>query len=71
MPDDIAARLHDSGLQAAYTARPAYQRNDYLAWIARAKRDQTREKRIAQMLAELAAGDAYMRMPYRNRCGEK
>lgn len=71
MPDDIAARLRDSGLEPAYAARPAYQRNDYLGWIARAKRSETREKRIAQMLAELRAGDAYMRMPYRDRRDEK
>lgn len=70
MPDDIAARLRDSGLEAAYAARPAYQRNDYLGWIARAKRSETREKRIAQMLAELQAGDAYMRMPYGDRRDE-
>ncbi|WP_309486522.1 YdeI/OmpD-associated family protein [Sinorhizobium sp. 8-89] len=71
MPDDISTRLRDSGLEAAYAARPAYQRNDYLGWIARAKRSETREKRIAQMLAELQAGDAYMRMPYRDRGDEK
>ncbi|MEJ2036021.1 MAG: YdeI/OmpD-associated family protein [Maritimibacter sp.] len=47
MPDEIAARLEDAGLRAAYDARPAYQRNDYLGWIARAKRPETREKRIA------------------------
>lgn len=64
MPDDIAARLKDEGVTAAYEARPAYQRNDYLGWIARAKRDETREKRIRQMLDELKAGDAYMRMKY-------
>jgi hypothetical protein len=27
---------------AAYNERLAYQRNDYLAWIARAKREETR-----------------------------
>ncbi|WP_029041265.1 YdeI/OmpD-associated family protein [Cucumibacter marinus] len=64
MPEDIAARLTARGLSAAYAARPPYQRNDYLGWIARAKREATREKRIAQMLDELEAGDAYMKMPY-------
>ena len=62
MPDDIAARLAQDGLIDAYAARPAYQRNDYLGWIARAKRPETREKRITQMLDELSAGGVYMRM---------
>jgi uncharacterized protein YdeI (YjbR/CyaY-like superfamily) len=65
MPDDIAALLRARKLADAYAARPPYQRNDYLRWIGAAKRDETRCKRIAQMLAELKAGDAYMRMPYR------
>lgn len=62
MPEDVAARLADAGLQAAFRARPPYQRNDYLGWIGRAKRAETREKRIAQMLDELARGDVYMKM---------
>ena len=64
MPEDIAILLHTKGLEAAYAARPAYQRNDYLGWIARAKRPATRQKRIAQMCNELAGGNAYMKMPY-------
>jgi uncharacterized protein YdeI (YjbR/CyaY-like superfamily) len=62
MPPDIAGRLAAEGLDAAYAARPAFQRNDYLGWIARARRPQTREKRIAQMLDELARGGVYMKM---------
>lgn len=65
MPDDVAARLAAAGLRAAYDARPAYQRNDYLGWIARAKRAETREKRIAQMLGELAGGRLYMKMVWK------
>jgi uncharacterized protein YdeI (YjbR/CyaY-like superfamily) len=64
MPDDIASRLDAAGLRAAYDARPPYQRNDYLGWIARAKRPETREKRLAQMLDELRAGDVYMKMAW-------
>lgn len=69
MPDDIAARLDARGLRAAYDARPPYQRNDYLGWIARAKRPETREKRLVQMLDELADGTCYMKMRWspRNR----
>ncbi|WP_081744050.1 YdeI/OmpD-associated family protein [Ensifer aridi] len=63
--------MRERGLEAAYAARPAYQRNDYLGWISQAKREATREKRIAQMLDELKAGDAYKRMPYRGPRGEE
>ena len=52
-------------MRAAYDARPPYQRNDYLAWIARAKRPETREKRVVQMLDELAGGTHYMKMKWR------
>jgi uncharacterized protein YdeI (YjbR/CyaY-like superfamily) len=52
-------------LRAAYDARPPYQRNDYLGWINRAKRDDTKQKRLRQMLAELRAGEGYMNMPWR------
>ncbi|MDP2327672.1 MAG: YdeI/OmpD-associated family protein [Dehalococcoidia bacterium] len=65
MPDDVRAAIEARGLMAAYRARPAYQRNDYLGWIARAKRPATRAKRLAQMLDELKRGDAYMNMTYR------
>ena len=65
MPADVRRALDERGLLDAYHARPPYQRNDYLGWIARAKRDETREHRLAQMLDELAGGDRYMRMRWR------
>ena len=49
----------------AYRARPPYQRNDYLGWIDRAKRPETKERRLGQMLAELEQGDLYMKMAWR------
>mgnify|MGYP001224219217 CR=1 FL=1 len=64
MPDDIRSLLDERGLTAAYNARPAYQQNDYLGWIARAKRPETRQKRIDQMLEELERGGVYMRMKW-------
>jgi uncharacterized protein YdeI (YjbR/CyaY-like superfamily) len=65
MPPDVEAALLGRGLMEAYQARPPYQRNDYLGWIERAVRPETRQKRLAQMLEELARGDAYMHMAYR------
>jgi uncharacterized protein YdeI (YjbR/CyaY-like superfamily) len=64
MPDHIRAELRARGLMAAYEARPDYQRNDYLGWIARAKREETRRKRLDQMLDELERGDSYMKMAW-------
>ena len=64
MPDDVRDALARHGLMQAYGARPPYQRNDYIGWITRAKRPETRERRLGQMLDELAAGDRYMKMPY-------
>ena len=65
MPEFVREVLLQRGLMEAYQERPPYQRNDYLGWIARAKREETREKRLAQMLDELAGGDRYMGMAYR------
>lgn len=70
MLPDIKKRLNDAGLMKAYHARPAYQQNDYLGWIGRAKGEDTREKRIVQMLAELEQGNVYMRMSW-NPVGRK
>ncbi len=64
MPEDVLAALESSGLTASYNARPPYQRNDYIGWITRAKRQETRTKRLNQMLDELKNGDKYMGMDY-------
>jgi uncharacterized protein YdeI (YjbR/CyaY-like superfamily) len=67
MPAFVREALLDADLMAAYEDRPPYQRNDYVGWISRAKREATRQKRLAQMLLELEAGDVYMKMDYRPR----
>ncbi len=64
MPADIREELENSDLMDAYLERPAYQQNDYIGWITRAKREVTRFARLRQMLDELESGDAYMRMRY-------
>jgi uncharacterized protein YdeI (YjbR/CyaY-like superfamily) len=56
MPDFVRSALRGKRLEKAYRARPAYQRNDYLGWIKQAKREDTKKKRLAQMLRELAGG---------------
>ncbi len=65
MPAFIRRALTDGGLMGAYTCHPPYQRNDYIGWIFRAKKKETREKRLSIMLEELARGDRYMKMIWR------
>lgn len=67
MPDFILKSLEDRDLVALYKSRPPYQQNDYIGWITRAKREETRLKRLNQMLAELEEGRYYMGMAYRAR----
>jgi len=64
MPDYIEKALRDNGVKQDYMARPAYQRNDYLGWIARAKKEETKQKRLNQMLYELKVGGVYMKMKH-------
>ncbi|MNY66648.1 hypothetical protein D3C86_2041070 [compost metagenome] len=64
MPEFVREALEARGLRAQYAARPPYQRNDYLMWINRAQREETKRKRLDQMLDELAGGGVYMRMKW-------
>jgi uncharacterized protein YdeI (YjbR/CyaY-like superfamily) len=65
MPDFVKTALLETGLMEAYLKRPPYQRNDYLSWIARARQEETQQKRLQQMLDEVEAGNRYMKMEYR------
>jgi uncharacterized protein YdeI (YjbR/CyaY-like superfamily) len=62
MPAFIEEAISARGLVDAYRSRPDYQQNDYIGWITRAKREETRQKRLNQMLDELAKGGVYMKM---------
>jgi uncharacterized protein YdeI (YjbR/CyaY-like superfamily) len=64
MPRDVREALTRAGAMDAYNGRPAYQQNDYVGWITRAKLPATREKRIRQMLDELGTGGVYMKMKW-------
>jgi uncharacterized protein YdeI (YjbR/CyaY-like superfamily) len=65
LPPFMKQALIARGLLAAYGARPPYQRNDYIGWITRAVRPETRAKRLAEMLDDLRRGDRYMGMAWR------
>jgi len=64
MPVFVREALERAQLWDAYNARPPYQKNDYIGWINRAVRAQTKQKRLRQMLEELRRGDVYMKMPW-------
>lgn len=65
LPHHIQQALVEFELMDAYRSRPPYQQNDYIGWITRAKKDETREKRLKQMLEELRRGNVYMKMTYK------
>lgn len=64
MPNFVKQTLEKRGLMDAYKARPAYQQNDYVGWINEAKWQNTKEKRLQQMLEELEKGGVYMNMAH-------
>jgi uncharacterized protein YdeI (YjbR/CyaY-like superfamily) len=64
MPKFIRDAINEHELMDAYNARPPYQRNDYIGWITRAKREATKQKRLNQMLDELKKGNVYMKMEW-------
>ena len=64
MPEYIRKSLNERKLMDAYRERPDYQQNDYIGWITRAKREETKQKRLAQMLDELEGGKLYMNMKW-------
>ena len=64
IPEFVTRALIERGLMDTYKDRPAYQQNDYIGWINQAKRQETKEKRLCQMLGELEVGGIYMRMKH-------
>ncbi|MRG47693.1 hypothetical protein GFS24_21400 [Chitinophaga sp. SYP-B3965] len=67
MPAFIEQALTKHKLFEAYENRPPYQQNDYIYWISNAKREETRLKRLNQMLDELKKGGKYMNMVYNGK----
>jgi len=65
MPRFVKEALESSDLWFAYKERPPYQQNDYIGWINQAKREETKQKRLKQMIAELKGGKKYMKMIWR------
>jgi len=67
MTDEIKLRLDKNSLMKDYLNRPPYQQNDYIGWIQRSKKPETKEKRLQQMLYELKKGGIYMKMKHQKK----
>ena len=63
----VKSALEKEGLKVAYDERPPYQRNDYLWWINDAVKDETKQRRLNNMLSELKQGHGYMGMAWRQK----
>ena len=64
MPGNVRAALEKRKLMEAYEARPQYQRDEYLKWVALAAGPQAKQKRLDQMLDELEKGGVFKGEPY-------
>lgn len=64
MPGNVRAALEKRDLMEAYLARPAYQKDEYLKWIALAAGPAAKQKRLDQMLDELEKGNVYKGEPW-------
>ena len=63
MPGNVRTALEKRNLMDAYMARPAYQKDEYLKWIAVAAGPLAKQKRHDQMLDELAKGSVFKGEP--------
>jgi uncharacterized protein YdeI (YjbR/CyaY-like superfamily) len=64
MPEFVKGALEERGLMDEYKKRPMYQQNDYIGWISNAKLQETKDKRLHQMLDEIETGGVYMKMDH-------
>lgn len=59
MPGNVRGALQKEKLMDAYLERPAYQKDDYLKWIATAAGAAAKQQRLDQMIEELKNGKLY------------
>jgi hypothetical protein len=64
MPGNVRSALEKRNLMEAYLARPVYQKDDYLKWIATAVGPAAKQKRLDQMLDELEKGGVFKGEPW-------
>ena len=59
MPGNVRGALQKHNLMDAYLERPAYQKDDYLKWIATAAGPAAKQQRLDQMVEELQKGGVF------------
>ena len=64
MPGNVRSALAKKNLLDAFRARPDYQRNGYLKWIASAAGPAAKQQRLDQMLDELQQGGLFQGEPW-------
>ena len=64
MPGNVRGALAKQNLMDAFRARPDYQQNGYLKWIATASGPAAKQQRLDQMLDELAKGGMFQGEPW-------
>jgi hypothetical protein len=64
MPGNVRGALAKKSLLEAFRARPDYQQNGYLKWIATAAGPTAKQQRLDQMLEELANGGLFQGEPW-------
>jgi uncharacterized protein YdeI (YjbR/CyaY-like superfamily) len=61
VPKDLAALLaKNAKARATFEGFPYSKKKDYVTWINGAKRDETRQKRLATTVDQLAEGKSLM-----------
>lgn len=64
MPGNVRGALAKKNLMDAFRARPDYQQNGYLKWIATAAGPTAKQQRLDQMLEELEKGGVFQGEPW-------
>jgi hypothetical protein len=64
MPGNVRGALAKKNLTDAFRARPDYQQNDYLKWIAAGAGPAVKQQRLDQMLDELHKGGVFKGEPW-------
>ena len=64
MPGNVRGALAKNDLLDAFRARPDYQQNGYLKWIASAAGPTAKQQRLDQMIDELKKGSLFQGEPW-------
>ena len=56
VPEDLGRALREADVEEAFTSMPPSHRKQYLYWVNEAKRDETRQRRIAETVRRVREG---------------